>query len=78
MCLFRYARWTFKPQENSRERNIITRIYKLLLPFRKCYLAFFRTQNDRDFYLSENNRNYFPHITKIWSKYSSFSSHFYS
>ena len=45
MYLFGYASWTFKPQKIL-EKEIITRIYKLLLPLRKCYLPFFLTQND--------------------------------
>ncbi len=32
----------------------------------------------RHFSLSENNRHYFPHVTKVWTvEISSFSSHFY-
>ena len=55
--------------ENSRERNSITQIYKLLLPFRKCKLAILLSSNPkRQFYLSENNGLYFRHITKFLAK----------
>ena len=70
--------------ENSRERNINTRIYELYAVAFPKMLAGVFTNRKQHFYLSENNREreddhllLFPHIAKIWAKkYSSVSSHF--
>ena len=58
--------------ELSNFRNIITRIYELLLPFRKCYTwpQFFVHKTT---FLSLRNQQALPGA----KEYSSFSSHFY-
>ena len=78
MCLFGYASWIFKLQKILGKELLFPEVASCCCLFKNhCMLAGLSSYPKWHFYLSENKRHYFYHMTKIWGKkYCNFSPHF--